>query len=74
MGWDLESFSRSIGGQSPATIRAYVTDVDAFAHWAARAGVEMPLSAMVYRVLYESLPAKEAVRALMSRPIKAEVD
>jgi glycerol-3-phosphate dehydrogenase (NAD(P)+) len=39
---------------------------------AARAGVEMPLCEMVYRVLYEGLPAKEAVRALMSRPIKAE--
>ena len=41
---------------------------------AARAAVEMPLCAMVYRVLYEELPAKEAVRALMSRPIKAEAE
>jgi glycerol-3-phosphate dehydrogenase (NAD(P)+) len=41
---------------------------------AARAGVEMPLCEMVYRVLYEGLPAKEAVRALMSRPVKAETD
>jgi glycerol-3-phosphate dehydrogenase (NAD(P)+) len=41
---------------------------------AAAAKVEMPLCAMVYRVLYEKLPAKEAVRALMSRPIKAEAD
>jgi len=41
---------------------------------AARAGVEMPLCEMVYRVLYEGLPAREAVRALMSRPIKAETD
>jgi glycerol-3-phosphate dehydrogenase (NAD(P)+) len=39
---------------------------------AARAAVEMPLCEMVYRVLYEQLPAKEAVRALMSRPLKAE--
>lgn len=39
---------------------------------AARAAVEMPLCEMVYRVLYENLPAKDAVRALMSRPIKAE--
>jgi glycerol-3-phosphate dehydrogenase (NAD(P)+) len=38
----------------------------------ARAAVEMPLCAMVYRVLYEKLPAKDAVRALMARPIKAE--
>ena len=39
---------------------------------AARAQVEMPLCEMVYRVLYEGLPAKEAVRALMSRPLRAE--
>lgn len=41
---------------------------------AARASVEMPLCAMVYRVLYEKLPAPEAVRALMGRPIKAEAE
>jgi glycerol-3-phosphate dehydrogenase (NAD(P)+) len=41
---------------------------------AARAAVEMPLCAMVYRVLYEQLPAKQAVRELMSRPIKSEAD
>jgi len=41
---------------------------------AARAAVEMPLCAMVHRVLYEGLPAKEAVRALMRRPLKAEVE
>ena len=39
---------------------------------AARAQVEMPLCETVYRVLYEGLPAKEAVRALMSRPLRAE--
>src|SRR6202165_1057394 len=38
---------------------------------AARAGVEMPLCEMAYRVLYQHLPAKDAVRSLMSRPIKA---
>jgi glycerol-3-phosphate dehydrogenase (NAD(P)+) len=40
---------------------------------AARVGVEMPLCEMAYRVLYEGLPAQDAVRALMSRPIKAEL-
>jgi glycerol-3-phosphate dehydrogenase (NAD(P)+) len=39
---------------------------------AARAGIEMPLCAMVYRVLYEGLPAQDAVAALMSRPVRAE--
>ncbi|HEY1491911.1 MAG TPA: NAD(P)H-dependent glycerol-3-phosphate dehydrogenase [Steroidobacteraceae bacterium] len=39
---------------------------------AARVKVELPLCEMAYRVLYENLPAREAVRALMSRPIRAE--
>ena len=39
---------------------------------AARAQVEMPLCEMVYRVLYEQLPAKDAVVELMSRPLRAE--
>jgi len=34
--------------------------------------VEMPLCAGVYRVLYEGVPALEAVRELMTRPIKPE--
>ena len=40
---------------------------------AARAHVEMPLCEVVYRVLYERMPASDAVRELMSRPLKAEV-
>jgi glycerol-3-phosphate dehydrogenase (NAD(P)+) len=40
----------------------------------AQAGVEMPLCDGVYRVLYEQLPAKDAVRELMSRPVKAEAE
>jgi glycerol-3-phosphate dehydrogenase (NAD(P)+) len=39
---------------------------------AAREHVDMPLSTGIYRVLYEGLPAKDLVRGLMSRPIKAE--
>ncbi len=39
---------------------------------ALRENVEMPLCDGVYRVLYEQMPAKEAVRELMSRPIKSE--
>lgn len=41
---------------------------------AARTGVEMPLCEGVYRVLYEGMPAQDAVRALMTRPIKSETD
>jgi len=40
---------------------------------AARTGVEMPICDAVYRVLHERLPARDAVRELMSRPLKAEI-
>ena len=41
---------------------------------AARAGVEMPLCASIYRVLYEGVAARDAVHELMTRPIKSETD
>jgi glycerol-3-phosphate dehydrogenase (NAD(P)+) len=40
---------------------------------AQRAGVDMPISTGIYRVLYENLPAKDLVRGLMNRPIKSEI-
>jgi glycerol-3-phosphate dehydrogenase (NAD(P)+) len=41
---------------------------------AARERVEMPLCEGVYQVLYAGKPAREIVRALMSRPIRAEAE
>ncbi|MGB8326824.1 MAG: NAD(P)H-dependent glycerol-3-phosphate dehydrogenase [Steroidobacteraceae bacterium] len=41
---------------------------------AARTGVDMPIAAALYRVLYEKLSPADAVRALMRRPVKAEFD
>ena len=41
---------------------------------AQRENVEMPLCEGIYGVLYEGLPAREVVRGLMSRPIKAETE
>jgi glycerol-3-phosphate dehydrogenase (NAD(P)+) len=41
---------------------------------ARRASVEMPLCEGVYRVLYEHVPAQDAVRDLMTRPIKSETE
>lgn len=39
---------------------------------ARRMRVEMPICTGIYRVLYENVPASEAVRELMSRPIRSE--
>jgi glycerol-3-phosphate dehydrogenase (NAD(P)+) len=41
---------------------------------AQREKVEMPICEGIYGVLYHQLPAKDIVRGLMSRPIKAEMD
>jgi glycerol-3-phosphate dehydrogenase (NAD(P)+) len=39
---------------------------------AAREGIDMPIAEQIYRVLYESLDPKDAVAALMARPIMRE--
>ncbi len=39
---------------------------------AARENVEMPICEGIYRLLYEGMPAREVVKSLMTRPIKAE--
>jgi glycerol-3-phosphate dehydrogenase (NAD(P)+) len=41
---------------------------------ATQAKVEMPLCEGVYRVLHEGVPAKAAVKELMSRPIRSETE
>ncbi len=41
---------------------------------ASRSSVEMPLCEGVFRVLHEGVPAKDAVRELMTRPIKSETE
>lgn len=40
---------------------------------AEREGVDMPICGVVYRMLYEDLPAADAVGALMSRSLKKEI-
>ena len=69
------------GGRTPAEALAAIGQVvegypaaKALHQVAARHGVEMPLSEAVYRVLYEGVPPREAVRELMRRPIKSETD
>ena len=41
-------------------------------HLAARAGVEMPIAEEVHKVLYEGKTVREAVTALMTRPLRDE--
>ena len=46
----------------------------AFHLLAQRLGVEMPLAEAVYRILYEDLSPKEAIKKLMSRELKDELE
>lgn len=40
--WQTDAFRRSVGGLSPNSVRAYSSDVERFATWAARGGVAGP--------------------------------
>jgi integrase/recombinase XerC len=40
--WEIEAFRRSVGGLSPASVRAYSSDAERFAEWAGRGGAEGP--------------------------------
>jgi glycerol-3-phosphate dehydrogenase (NAD(P)+) len=46
----------------------------AFHFLAQRLGVDMPLVEAVYRILYEDLAPKEAIKKLMSRELKDELE
>ena len=41
---------------------------------ATRENVDMPIARGIYRILYENEPAKDVVKELMTRPIRAEVE
>jgi glycerol-3-phosphate dehydrogenase (NAD(P)+) len=41
---------------------------------ALREKVDMPIVSAIYRILYENAPARDVVRDLMTRPIRAEVE
>jgi glycerol-3-phosphate dehydrogenase (NAD(P)+) len=41
---------------------------------ATREGIEMPIAEMVYRILFDRLPARRAAQELMKRELRAELD
>ena len=60
MPWEIDAYRRSVGGLSPASVRAYSTDVARFAEWAGRGGAEGP--ADVDRILLRRYLAFLATR------------
>jgi len=73
MAWDSEAFSRSLGGQSPATRRAYAGDLRDFADWAQRAAVEGPTAVdrMLLRRYLGFLTTRRYARATVARKAAA---
>ncbi|MGD0379346.1 MAG: tyrosine recombinase XerC [Acidimicrobiales bacterium] len=73
MAWDPEAFSRSLGGQSPATRRAYVGDLEAFIAWAERARVEGPagVDRILLRRYLAFLTTRRYARATVARKAAA---
>src|SRR5580704_1719434 len=73
MAWDPEAFSRSLAGQSPATRRAYVGDLDAFAVWAERAQIDGPagVDRIVLRRYLAFLTTRRYARATVARKAAA---
>jgi site-specific recombinase XerD len=73
MAWDPEAFSRSLGGQSPATRRAYVGDLEAFALWAERARVDGPgdVDRVLLRRYLAYLTTRRYARATVARKAAA---
>ena len=71
--WDLSGFASWLAGRSPATRKAYVSDVGAFAEWMARAGVDGPagVDRMHLRRYLASLGTRRLARATIARKAAA---
>jgi site-specific recombinase XerD len=71
--WDLPGFAAWLGGRSPATRKAYVGDVTAFAEWMARSDVGSPagVDRMHLRRYLASLGTRRLARATIARKAAA---
>jgi site-specific recombinase XerD len=69
MPWDLDAFCRSLEGMSPATVKAYRTDLDGFVQWAARGGTDDPSRAdrMLLRRYLAYLATRRYAKATIAR-------
>jgi site-specific recombinase XerD len=67
VGWELDAFAQALGSSAPATVRAYRSDLDSFAEWAARSEVVNPVQ--VDRLLLRRYLAYLATRGYERRSI-----
>jgi integrase/recombinase XerC len=73
MAWNVDAFSRSLGGLSPETVRAYDGDVRAFVEWADRGGVTGPadVDRLLLRRYLAFLSTRRYARTTMARKAAA---
>jgi integrase/recombinase XerC len=71
--WELAAFHRSLGGLSPATVRAYTSDLDAFTAWAERGGATGPadVDRVVLRRYLAYLATRRYAKATIARKAAA---
>ena len=71
--WDIPGFSAWLGGRAPATRRAYVSDVGAFAEWMSRSDVDGPdgVDRVHLRRYLASLGTRRLARATIARKAAA---
>ncbi len=67
MSWEFDAFIQALGSSAAATVRAYRSDVESFAAWAARSGVDGP--EQVDRLLLRRYLAYLATRGYERRSI-----
>ncbi|MGH8918171.1 MAG: site-specific integrase, partial [Actinomycetes bacterium] len=71
--WELDAYARSLGGRSPATQRAYRSDLGAFVEWARRGGVGGPaeVDRMLLRRYLAFLSTRRFARSSVARKAAA---
>ncbi len=69
MSWEIEAYRRSVGGLSPASVRAYGSDAEHFAEWAGRGGAEGPadVDRIVLRRYLAFMATRRYSRATIAR-------
>ena len=71
MGWQVDSFARSLTSSSPHTVAAYRTDIEAFAEWASRLDIAAP--DQVDRLTLRRYVAHLTTRAYAKRSIARKI-
>lgn len=69
MSWELDTYCRSVAGLSPATVRAYVSDISRFIEWAERGGATGPgdIDRVTLRRYLAALTTRRYARATIAR-------